>query len=57
MTATPAAMTSNGILLADQVDELKAAGLRRITVSLDTLRADRFVALTRFDELARDKRG
>jgi len=51
------AMTSNGILLADQVDELKAAGLRRITVSLDTLRAERFVALTRFDELARVKTG
>jgi cyclic pyranopterin phosphate synthase len=50
-------MTSNGILLADQVDELKSAGLRRITVSLDTLRADRFVALTRFDELARVKTG
>ena len=28
-----------------------AAGLRRITVSLDTLRPDRFRALTRFDEL------
>ena len=32
-------------------DALHAAGLRRITVSLDTLRRDRFKALTRFDEL------
>src|SRR5688572_24707739 len=32
------AMTTNGILLADQIDALKAAGLRRVTVSLDTLR-------------------
>ena len=45
------ALTTNGILLADQAAGLKAAGLHRITVSLDTLRADRFQALTRFDEL------
>jgi cyclic pyranopterin phosphate synthase len=51
------ALTSNGILLADQIDRLKAAGLKRVTVSLDTLRADRFVALARFDELRRVKRG
>lgn len=51
------ALTSNGILLADQIDALKAAGLRRVTVSLDTLRADRFVKLARFDELARVRRG
>jgi cyclic pyranopterin phosphate synthase len=51
------ALTSNGILLAAQVDALKAAGLRRITVSLDTLRSDRFVALARFDELRRVKEG
>jgi cyclic pyranopterin phosphate synthase len=51
------ALTSNGILLAEQIDGLKAAGLRRITVSLDTLRRDRFVALARFDELERVKEG
>src|SRR5262249_55575712 len=45
------ALTSNGVLLSEQVDDLKAAGLRRITVSLDTLRRDRFIALARFDEL------
>lgn len=45
------ALTTNGILLADQATALKSAGLHRITVSLDTLRADRFEALTRFDEL------
>jgi GTP 3',8-cyclase len=47
------ALTTNGVLLGGQIDALKSAGLRRITVSLDTLRADRFVALTRFDELTR----
>jgi cyclic pyranopterin phosphate synthase len=51
------ALTSNGILLADQITELKAAGLKRVTVSLDTLRPERFVALARFDELKRVLRG
>src|SRR4051794_6743733 len=45
------ALTTNGVLLADQIDALKAAGLGRITVSLDTLHGDRFKALTRFDQL------
>ena len=51
------ALTTNGILLADQIDGLHASGLRRITVSLDTLRRDRFKALARFDELDRVKEG
>ena len=45
------ALTTNGVLLADQIDGLKAAGLGRITVSLDTLHRDRFMKLTRFDQL------
>jgi cyclic pyranopterin phosphate synthase len=51
------AMTTNGILLADQIESLHTAGIRRVTVSLDTLRRDRFMALARFDELARVKAG
>ena len=51
------ALTTNGTLLADQIGALKAAGLGRITVSLDTLRADRFLKLTRFDELERVLKG
>lgn len=51
------AMTSNGILLADQIEALKEAGLKRVTVSLDTLHHDRFAALARFDELTRVKQG
>ena len=51
------AMTTNGILLADHVDALAAAGLKRVTVSLDTLHADRFKALTRSDELPRVHEG
>jgi cyclic pyranopterin phosphate synthase len=45
------ALTTNGVLLADQAAALRAAGLHRITVSLDTLRRDRFQQLARFDEL------
>lgn len=54
---TDLAMTTNGILLADYVDALKAAGIRRVTVSLDTLQPDRFVALARYNELERVKKG
>ena len=45
------ALTTNGVRLADRADELYAAGLHRLTVSLDTLQRDRFQRLTRFDAL------
>ena len=45
------ALTTNGILLGDQVDALRAAGLPRLTVSLDSLHPDRFERLTRFRNL------
>lgn len=41
------AMTTNGVLLARKAQRLRAAGLRRITISLDTLRRDRFATLAR----------
>jgi len=41
------ALTTNGVLLADQAAALRAAGLHRVTVSLDTLQPERFAALTR----------
>ncbi len=41
------ALTTNGLHLAEKADALKAAGLRRVTVSLDTLRKDRFETITR----------
>jgi cyclic pyranopterin phosphate synthase len=47
------AMTTNGVLLAAQARALREAGLHRLTVSLDTLRPDRFRDLTRYDELGR----
>ena len=46
------ALTTNGVLLTDQARAIHQAGLHRLTVSLDTLRPDRFQALTRFDSLA-----
>ncbi len=45
------AMTTNGSTLRNIAPDLVAAGLRRINVSLDSLRADRFLELTRRDEL------
>ena len=51
------ALTTNGMLLAAQAGALRAAGLHRLTVSLDTLRADRFRDLTRFDGLAAVRAG
>ena len=41
------AVTTNGLLLTEQAAALREAGLHRVTVSLDTLRPDRFAALTR----------
>lgn len=43
------ALTTNGILMAEQAELLYEAGLDRVTVSLDTLRPERFRALTRRD--------
>jgi cyclic pyranopterin phosphate synthase len=44
-------LTTNGVLLARHAEPLARAGLHRLTVSLDTLRADRFRQLTRRDDL------
>jgi cyclic pyranopterin phosphate synthase len=44
-------LTTNGIGLTRLAAPLAAAGLDRVNVSLDTLRRDRFVALTRRDRL------
>jgi len=41
------ALTTNGLGLAGHAAGLKAAGLVRVTVSLDTLRPDRFETITR----------
>src|SRR5688572_9963231 len=41
------ALTTNGMLLEEQAEALKAAGLQRINISLDTLREEVFQQITR----------
>ena len=47
------ALTTNGIHLGEMANALKAAGLRRVTVSLDTLRKERFAKIARRSGFAR----
>lgn len=50
---TDLSLTTNGILLAEQAERLYQAGLRRLNISLDTLRPEVFRQLTRRDGLER----
>jgi len=50
-------MTTNAVLLDRHAEGLARAGLRRVNVSLDTLRADRFERITRFGHIADVWRG
>ncbi|MCM1467848.1 MAG: radical SAM protein, partial [Alistipes sp.] len=43
------ALTTNGILLGKMAEELKAAGVDRVNVSLDTCDAKTFAAITGYD--------
>lgn len=44
-------ITTNGILLEDMADDLKNAGLNRVNISLDTLKADKFKSITRLGDI------
>ena len=44
---TDLAMTTNGLLLAKHAGDLRAAGLKRVTVSLDTMRPERMLAFAK----------
>ena len=44
-------VTTNGTLLTKYAEDLKKAGVTRINVSLDTLQADRFKAITRIGDI------
>jgi cyclic pyranopterin phosphate synthase len=46
------ALTTNGVLFAEHAEDLRGAGLHRVTLSLDTLRPERFLALTGRDSHA-----
>ena len=50
-------MTTNGVTLPRMARELRDAGLGSVTVSLDTLRRDRFTAIARRDALDAVLRG
>jgi cyclic pyranopterin phosphate synthase len=45
-------LTTNGVLLEEQAFELAEAGLRRVNVSLDSLKRQKFEAITRYDRLS-----
>lgn len=55
ITATPGienvSMTTNGVLLPQMAKDLKAAGLDRVNISLDTLDAEQFRKITRVGKL------
>lgn len=54
---TELTLTTNGTQLARYAEELFAAGVRRINVSLDTLDPDRFAAITRWGKLEKTLEG
>jgi len=47
------ALTTNGILLADCAEQLSAAGVKRLNISLDSLNPDTFNEITRGGDLQR----
>jgi len=47
------ALTTNGVCLEDNLDMLKAAGIKRINVSIDSLNRVKFQRITRFDYLTK----
>jgi len=50
-------LTTNGILLKELARNLKQAGLKRINISLDSLRKERFCQITRRDDFERVWKG
>jgi cyclic pyranopterin phosphate synthase len=50
-------LTTNGMLLADNIDRIYQSGIRRINVSIDTLDRDRYRQITGVDGLPRVWRG
>jgi cyclic pyranopterin phosphate synthase len=50
-------LTTNGSQLTHMADDLKQAGIKRINISLDTLKAERFKSLTRTGDLQQVRKG
>ncbi|MFC1856463.1 GTP 3',8-cyclase MoaA [Thermodesulfobacteriota bacterium] len=54
LSATPGlsdvSLTTNGVFLRDNIDKIRSAGIRRINVSLDTLKREKFKMITGLDK-------
>ena len=50
-------LTTNGVLLKGMAEELKAAGVQRLNISLDSLRPEVFARITRRNDLAQVQAG
>lgn len=46
-------LTTNGTQLADNIENIKAAGIKRVNVSLDTINAQKYKKITRNGDLAK----
>jgi len=50
LTALPGlrdvSLTTNGVFLAENLDKIRASGLKRLNISLDTLKGERYVKIT-----------
>ena len=46
-------LTTNGVLLAEHVERIRAAGIRRLNISLDTLQREKFLRITGTDAFDR----
>ncbi len=54
---TDVSLTTNGVLLRDNLDSILASGIRRINVSLDTLNREKFKTITGLDMFDRVREG
>lgn len=52
-TLSDISLTTNGVILAPNLERLKQVGVRRINVSLDTLKRERYRTITGYDQFER----
>ena len=50
-------LTTNGVLLYQMADELKAAGLNRVNISIDSLEEESYIQITGYDCLSKVVKG
>lgn len=49
---TDVSLTTNGVLLKNNLEKIRAAGIKRLNISLDTLDPDKFKRITRHDHFS-----